>query len=411
MKKETIGALVMGADGRGLGIVQSLGRHGVPVWVLKKAGHVLACTSCYASRALAWPEQQEADQIEFLIGLAREYSLQGWVLFPTDDEAVGLVGRHHERLSPVFRLTTQPWQVLNQVCDKRNLHALAKQLGICCPWTFLANSREEVANLRCTFPVIIKPAIRERLTQLSIDKAWRADDLGQLLALYGTARAANSAECIMIQELVPGGGQEQFSFAAVCCNGHPVNWLVARRTRQFPMDFGRFSTYVETIDEPQVVEPAIHLLKAAKLSGLVEVEFKRDPRDGTLKVLDVNPRVWGWQTLGAKAGVDFAWSAYRLAIGEHVTEAQGQPGVRWFRMSADLPMAISEMIHRRLTLGAYFKSLFGPIEFSVFASDDPLPGILEMPLQAYRFVQRSVARVPQGSPSTRKLDCKANLGY
>ena len=71
------------------------------------------------------------------------------------------------------------------------------------------------------------------------------------------------------------------------------------------MDFGRFSTYVETIDQPEIDGPARQLLKAIRYTGVVEVEFKRDPRDGCCKLLDINPRVWGWYTLCARAGVDF----------------------------------------------------------------------------------------------------------
>jgi predicted ATP-grasp superfamily ATP-dependent carboligase len=46
-----------------------------------------------------------------------------------------------------------------------------------------------------------------------------------------------------------------------------------------------------TVDEPKVAEPAIRLLEAVGFTGIVEVEFKTDSRDGQYKVLNVNPRV------------------------------------------------------------------------------------------------------------------------
>ena len=58
----------------------------------------------------------------------------------------------------------------------------------------------------------------------------------------------------MVQEFIPGGGGCQFSFAALCSEGQPLASIVARRTRQFPPDFGRASTFVETVDEPGVIE-------------------------------------------------------------------------------------------------------------------------------------------------------------
>lgn len=46
------------------------------------------------------------------------------------------------------------------------------------------------------------------------------------------------------------------------------------------------------------------------------MEFKSDFRDGQYKLLDVNPRAWGWHSLCAPCGVDFPYLAYREALGE-----------------------------------------------------------------------------------------------
>src|SRR5205823_11244127 len=134
------------------------------------------------------------------------------------------------------------------------------------------------------------------------------------------------------------GGEAQFSYAALCWEGRPLVWAVARRTRQYPMDFGRFSTYVETVERPEIEEPARRLIAAMRFSGLVEVEFKRDGRDGRDKLLDVNARMWGWHTLGRRAGVDFIYLLWRLIQGEPVPEMQVPTGLRWVRTVTDLPI-------------------------------------------------------------------------
>ena len=69
----------------------------------------------------------------------------------------------------------------------------------------------------------------------------------------------------------------------------------------------------------------------------------RDRRDGLLKLLDVNPRVWGWHSLCQRAGVDFPYLAYGFARAEPVPPATAQPGVRWLRLSTDLPTSLSEI--------------------------------------------------------------------
>lgn len=375
------GALVTGADYRGLGIVRSLGRRGIPVWVIKQDGQMLSAASRYACRSLSAPSSEESRKLlDFLVDLAMKEGVAGWALFPTSDEAVTLIGRHHHVLSEYYRLTTPPWKVLRWGCDKRLLDRLAQDLEVDRPWTFCPRNRDELAAHDCPFPVILKPAMRLGFNRLTRDKAWRVENRASLLARYDEACKLLAPEMLMVQELLPGGGESQFSYAALCRDGAPLASLVARRTRQFPMDFGRFSTYVETIEEPRLIEPSVRLLSAMGFTGLVEVEFKRDSRDGKFKVLDVNPRVWGWHTLCGRAGVDFPHLAWLLVRGEPVTEPRARTGERWVRMGADLSVAIPEILSGRLSLWSYLKSLHGSLECSMFAWDDPMPGLLGLPL-------------------------------
>jgi predicted ATP-grasp superfamily ATP-dependent carboligase len=377
------GALVTGADYRGLGIVRSLGRRGIPVWVMKQDGQMLGAASRYASRSLSSPSSEESrKQLDFLVNLAIKEGVAGWALFPTSDDTVTLVARHHTLLSEYYRLTTPPWNVLRWGCDKRLLYRLAQDLGVDRPWTFCPRNRDELAALKCPFPVILKPAMRLGFNRLTRDKAWPVENRASLLARYDEASMLLAPEMLMVQELLPGGGESQFSYAALCRDGVPLASVVARRTRQFPMDFGRFSTFVETIEEPKLVEPSLRLLSAMGFTGLVEVEFKRDSRDGKFKVLDVNPRVWGWHTLCGRAGVDFPHLAWLLVRGEPVPDVRARAGERWVRLGADLSVAVREILSGRLKLRSYLKSLQGSLECAMFAWDDPLPGLLGLPLVA-----------------------------
>src|SRR5262249_11213030 len=156
--------------------------------------------------------------------------------------------------------------------------------------------------------------------------------------------------------------------------------LAARRKRQFPMDFGRASTFVETVDDSECAQVAARLLLALRYTGIVEVEFKRDPRDGKLKLLDMNPRVWGWHSLCGCAAVDYSYLLWLLTIGEPVPATKAIAGLRWVRMSTDAPTAIREIFHGRLSLGDYLRSIRPPLAPAIYSSDDPLPGLLEVPL-------------------------------
>lgn len=375
----TDGALVIGGEYRGLGIVRSLGRRGIPVWVLTDE-HLIAGTSRYARRHLPWPNADSDLQVRFLLALAKEHHLDGWAIFPTGDETAALVARHHEILAERFRLTTPTWEVFRWAYDKRLTHQLADEEMVDRPWTCYPAGAEDICRMSCEFPVILKPAVKTEFNAFTRAKAWQVNDHAGLAARYAAARRLVPEDVIMVQELVPGGGEAQFSYAALCRDGEPLASLTARRTRQYPIDFGRASTFVETVERPEIEGPARRLLRAIDFTGLIEIEFKFDRRTGQYKLLDLNPRIWGWHTLGLGLGIDFSFLLWQLIHGESVSAPTPRPGVRWVRMVTDGPAAIQEMRRGRLSFPEYLKSLRPPLELATFALDDPLPGLVEIPL-------------------------------
>jgi D-aspartate ligase len=389
------GAVVTGASYRALAVVRSLGRRGVPVRVVRSDEHAVAAASRYAGRRLQWPEAAADDaRIDYLVRLAEREGLHDWVLIPTHDEEAALVARNHETLARCYRLTTPPWETLRAAYDKRRTHAVAAELGIAQPWTISPAGEEDLGRAAGRFPVVIKPAYKEHANRLTVDKAWRADDAATLRRRYLEACELVDPSILMVQELVPGDGGAQLSFAALCADGDVVASLTARRVRQFPMDFGRASSHVETIADPGLECDVRRLLASLRFSGLVEAEFKRDQRTGQHRLLDLNPRAWGWQSLCGRAGVDFPYLLWCLASGAPLPPVRAVPGVRWVRMTTDVLAVAGELRAGRLSARAYLRSLRRPLEFAVFARDDPLPSLVG-PLATARLL---AGRLAEGRP-------------
>ena len=144
---------------------------------------------------------------------------------------------------------------------------------------------------------------------------------------------------------------------------------------------------METIEQPAIVASSETLLAALSYTGLVELEYKRHPGGGQFKLLDINPRVWGWQSLCGRAGVDFPYLMWRLANGLPVEPVHAAVGVRWVRHSTDIPTSALEILGRRMALRPYLASMRGPVENAIWASDDRRPGLYEYPM-----LIRTVAR-------------------
>ena len=372
----------MGGGHGALAIARSLGRRGIPVWVVIDELR-LAASSRYVTGCLRWlgglSSQQQA---EYLVEAAGRHRLEGWTLIAGNAASAELMARHREVLAPVFKFCTSSWNVVREALDKRLSYALADRCGVAHPLTFYPQDGNDLMRLEVAFPAILKPSVQAGWNALISAKAWKLRSRDEMIRRYGEARVMMEPRSIMIQDFVPGTNDNQYSYAALCRDGVPLASLTARRLRQYPIEFGRTSSLVETIDMPEVESLARRLLSARGFTGIVEVEFKRDPRDGKLKLLDINPRAWRWISLGARAGVDFPYLLYRMARGEAqatVDPIRGVPGVRWVRMSTDVLAAARELWRGSTTFRGYLDSLRPPLEFSVLAADDLLPAILEVP--------------------------------
>lgn len=385
------GAVILGGAHGSLEIARSLGRRGIPVWLIV-ADNPLAGLSRHVARRFRWRGPRDAGAVEFLLDLNRRHQLDGWMLFAGSDDAVRFVAQNHCALGAVFALTTPPWDQVRWAADKQLMNARADELGIARPRTLYPRSREDLMPLGISFPVILKPKVREGRNRFVDAKAWRADDQPTLLARYQEAKSLAGADSIMVQELIPGDGGAQLSYAALWDRGRPIASLVARRRRQYPVEFGFTSTFVETIEQSPIEAEATRFLASLDYSGLVEIEFKYDARDGLYKILDVNTRSWSWISLGAAAGIDFAALQWRVTAGEAIAPHRARSGVRWLYFSRDLAAAICEIFGGRLSPLDYLQTLRRPLAGAVFAWDDPLPALLDLPLSAIRVVARALRR-------------------
>jgi D-aspartate ligase len=275
------GALIVGGAHVSTAIARSLGRHGIPVWLM--ANHPLPTYSRYVKRSFPWPGADHADGLTSIIDVAEQHGLHGWVLIATGDQDMRMIAQNHALLSQYFCVATPDWDTAQWAYDKRLTYSRAAELAIDFPASFRAGGLDKIERLDCLFPVILKPAFRKSMDEFTQSKAWKADDRDQLLALYKRAAALVGGEAIIVQEWIPGTGESQYSYAGLWQRGEPVASLVARRRRQHPIDFGRSSTYVETIEQDEVEALAGRLLKSLNYTGVVEVEFKHDRRDGQLQ--------------------------------------------------------------------------------------------------------------------------------
>lgn len=371
------GAVVLGGNYGSLAVIRSLGRRGIPVAFMGQR-FAVAASSRYVTHFEPWAGVAEKNPIGHVLDFVARHDLMDWVLFPGADYEVQLVAEHQAELAPHLALLTMDWPALQSLNDKGQLYALADRLGVDFPRVYDTMAAPEALS----YPVVVKPSSTQSINALTRDKAWRADNAADFSAKQGDALRLMGPDGFVVQQLIPGDGSTQYSYAGLWENGREVCQLTALRLRQFPIQFGT-SPYVQSRELPRATEEARRLLAAVQYHGLVEVEFKHDQRDDRLKLLDVNTRIWAWIGLGEATGVDFPYLAAALASGLPPASPVPVYGTAWRRAIPNLLASLRGLMQGQPGLMAG-RSIFGAAHPAVFARDDIMPALGEIPGQVLR---------------------------
>ena len=385
MSDKKPGAIVLGGNFVGLGIVRSLGARGIPTWVFAADRSTsIAQFSRYTTRFIETKEPI----VDVLLSEGRRHQLDGWVIFPVLDEYVESMSASHQALSAIYHVTTAPPEVTRFALDKRMTYRRANELGVAAPWTATGNSLAEIEAKNIPYPVILKPAINHHFFPQTNVKALPVENPSQLERAFAQMSRYIPPDEILVQERIPGNGENQFSFCAVCKDGQAYASLVAQRRRQYPVEFGNASTFVQTTHQPIVEASGRRFLESIGFDGMAEVEFKFDSRDGKYKILDVNPRPWGWHALGKAAGMDFPYLLWRQAVGLPVTPIVAHQQAAWIREITDV-VAIAKSRNRLAEVKILLKALYGgKFTSATFSLLDPIPFFAEFALWVSSGVSR-----------------------
>jgi predicted ATP-grasp superfamily ATP-dependent carboligase len=155
-------------------------------------------------------------------------------------------------------------------------------------------------------------------------------------------------------------------------NAEPLFHFTKRVIRRFPAIHGPACCHV-TDWIPELIPISLRLFRHVGLRGLANVEFKRDPRDGQLKLIECNARFTAANCLVAESGFDLASFVYNRLTGKPQEPLQRfQVGKKLWYPYEDF-LAYRELAKKReLSFGSWLSSRGSSIT-PYFRWDDPLP--------------------------------------
>ncbi len=113
-------------DHPGLGVVRSLGRRGIPVYVIDSQ-HCISNYSRYAKRVVRVDNiLDERKTVDAVLAIGRRFNLKNWVLIPTRDETVAAFSRYRAELADFFQVTTGERESVEWAWDKKKTYELSK---------------------------------------------------------------------------------------------------------------------------------------------------------------------------------------------------------------------------------------------------------------------------------------------
>lgn len=369
------GAIVLEGHVQGLSNVRSLGELGIPVYVIDKM-HCLAMHSKYCKKFFRVDDFVSDSFIEFLIDLAKSEGLSGWMLVPSNDHIVENLSRHKDCVKKYYRVLVPSEKDLYRIINKLNLLKIAYDSGVHIPDTCSADNPSVASRLR--YPVLVRGALGLTFYKTFHKKAIPASTYEELQEIIGAFSGNMSLSDIMVQELIPyGDGSEVVSFTCFAVNGDIKSFWMGRKLREHPAKYGT-GTLAVSVMIPEIIDDARALVAALGYTGVCEIEFMFDNRDGQYKLIEVNPRTWLWVGLAKACGVDYAKIMYRYLDGQQQEFPLAyETDVKWVNSLTDSIFAMKRMlISGDLPILEFFDSLKGKKVHAVWSWDDFKPGIL-----------------------------------
>jgi len=299
--------------------------------------------SCFTRRCFVSPAYLSAEFWPWLSELASREQCQGAVLIPTDDEQVRGLAEHYDEVAKVYRYAGLPWHSYQRVYDKRLAYALALELGLATPRTYVPRAAAPLPpEGELGYPFVVKPAFKREFSLACKRKAVAVNTNSELQHLLSGWFSKVPVEQFVYQEFIPGDGENQWSYCGFFVEGKPVAAFTAIRRRQKPPDFGRSSTFVISQHNGEVESESLRLIAALRYTGLAEVEWKRHKHTGKLLFLELNGRCWGWHSLASQV------------VGNLPLIAISVPDRRYRKAGhATLWRKMSQVDHRRASLFAH----------------------------------------------------------
>jgi len=375
--KKIPSAYIFGMRENGLGVARCLGKEGILVTVVSSEQDDPGLLSRYCKKKVILPSIEEEDRwLEWLMEEKNGLETKG-VIFPVTDDHILFLSRNREKINPYFRFALPSKEIVETIIYKDTLYQQAEKFNIPYPKSYYPTSFEDAKNIseEINYPCALKPIAKHSWRNEYLPKKLiKVNSPKELLENY--LKIQDARQKIIIQEIIAGKDDQLYSFYSYFDkNSNPLVIYTRKKIRQYPTEFGVGSVHM-SIWEPRVAELGIKFLKALNYHGIASVEFKKDPKDGEFKLMEINQRTVMPTSLSLASGINIPYIAYQDLIDEKVKKVtKFKEGIKWIGFEDDFKAFLEYRKTGELTLWEWIRSLRGKKVYAYFELFDPLPFI------------------------------------
>ena len=382
-------AIVLGGGVNGLGLARNLGRNGVCVYCVTDNVNAVMFSRYCKKYFIVRHIQENKDALRLFLNKMGKKLNDYAILFPATDLFSLHLSDLKDELEGNYHVLLPGAEVVKTLVEKKRFyHSLSKN-GVPHPATFFPASIQEVGEIskEIKYPVFIRPSISQIFHRKFGKKGFVANSEDELIHYY--LLASKHKIDVVLQEVIPGPANFIYGIAGYFDKtSYPKAFFAYRRLRGWPLTFG-INSLIESIpisDVASIKETTESYLHQLGYHGIMEAEFKRDPRDDVFKLLEINARSWWQNSLPSKCGINIVFIAYLDSIDEELQYSEDyEVGIKWSHFLNDLKSAIKTS--GNMTLNDWIASLKGIKDWAFFSVDDPLPWIVSNFFSIYEWLK------------------------
>lgn len=334
--------VILGGGINAMGIVRSFEKTDIPVVVMSWYKDS-AMTSRFCKSEICPNPIDKEKLVDFLIQYGEKQTSKT-VLFATSDLFLMPIVEFKEKLSKYYHIPVCDWDLLSKLIEKEYLYSFVEKLGIPCPKTINVYKIDDfdVVKESLALPIIIKPSVNINFSRLLGSKAFILKTKKELDDIIQKISETNlCSEKIIAQEYIPGEPTELYTITSYANKDHEITgYSIGHKIRQFPPQTGTIvSGHVIHIEE--ILKHAETFIKETKFYGISNIEFKKDARDGSYKLMEINPRTGLWNLSVLESGVNLPMQAYNDVLGIPIEkEFNKNDELIWYILPIDLYYAL-----------------------------------------------------------------------